>query len=169
MRGRTHAAAGVCAGICVASHAGLPLGTGILVIASSAIGSLLPDLDTFTSTLGRRTAPVSFLIRLVFGHRTILHAVIPWTLLAVLLCGIYPDVTTYVSAAAVGVATHLLLDMLNPAGVPLLWPLGIRFRLGIFRSGGLCDRLLGIGLSVAAIIFAYHYVLAQTPIIFAGA
>lgn len=168
MKGSTHVVAGTCAGICMASYASLPLGTGALVIASSAIGSLLPDLDTFTSILGRQVAPISFVIRLVFGHRTILHAVIPWALAAAAISGLYPDLTLYIIAAAVGIATHLFLDMLNPAGVPLLWPVNFRFRLGIFRSGGLADSLIGVGLTVLAVITAYSYVMAQLPFSFMG-
>jgi inner membrane protein len=51
-------------------------------------------------------------------------------------------------ALAFGWASHLLLDALTPAGVPLLWPLPARVRLppGITTGGLLEQVVVALGL-----------------------
>lgn len=44
---------------------------------------------------------------------------------------------------ALGVATHIFLDMLTPSGVALLYPMEKRYRLARFRTGGLMENLIG--------------------------
>lgn len=124
MLGITHAAVGAAVGLSVTDS--LPL-TGLTVL-----GALLPDIDKGTSILGRYN-PTSFLI----PHRTVTHS-----LIFIILCYVISPVL------AIGVLTHYILDMLNPAGIQLLFPIPIRIHfpiIGNFDSGGAADHLILIG------------------------
>ena len=64
--------------------AGFGANPGLAVGAALALGSLLPDLDTAHSGLGRWAKPVSRQLERRFGHRTLTHSLIG---LALLACG----------------------------------------------------------------------------------
>ncbi|MCC3264345.1 metal-dependent hydrolase, partial [Paenibacillus polymyxa] len=61
-------------------------------------------------------------------------------------------------AMIIGYFSHLLADMLTPAGVPLLWPCRWRFRLPLLNSqkGNQLERVLCMAL------FAYAGWMPQT-------
>lgn len=125
MRGMTHLAVGAAV---VAVSGDLSLGTA----AGIMLGSILPDIDSPDSLVGRNVP----IIPLLLPHRTITHTI--WVTLALwLVC----------KPVAVGCALHIILDMFNPSGVPLLWPIGIRFKVPLLSelipSGGLVDTILG--------------------------
>lgn len=126
MKGSTHLAAGLVAAVVLQTEPTLVVTTGV------AIGALLPDIDSSTSLVGRYI-PV---IPSVLKHRTITHTF--W--LAAVLAVICPPI-------AVGVMTHLILDVLNPEGLHPFWPVKWKLRIpGIsypMPSGGLVDRLIG--------------------------
>ncbi len=124
MLGITHAVVGATVGLSVTDS--LPL-TGLTVL-----GSLLPDIDKGTSLLGRYN-PVSCLL----PHRTLTHS-----LIFIILCYVISPVL------AIGVLTHYVLDMLNPTGIQLLFPVPINIHfpiIGHFDSGGTFDHLLLVG------------------------
>lgn len=149
MKGPTHIAAGTLAGL-ILSQAICPEQStqAIAVIAITAAGSIMPDIDVGTSKLGRRIPALSYTIQFLFGHRGIFHSLILWALPLLYLHISYPEYRLFVWSCGCGIATHLLLDMLNPAGIPLLWPWNKRIHLAEFQSGGLFDWLLGIALTV---------------------
>lgn len=41
-----------------------------------------------------------------------------------------------------GYISHILADILNPAGVPLLWPIKKRFRVPLIRTGSFAEKML---------------------------
>lgn len=90
-------------------------------------GSLLPDLDTPKSKLGRRF-PFYFLsypLYWLFGHRTWTHSFmfIGITLAVGWIVGIFLEWEWYLSSAlAIGVASHVAGDFFFDGGVPLLYP-----------------------------------------------
>ena len=59
---------------------------------------------------------------------------------------------------AVACASHLLLDLTNRRGLPLLFPLKRRWCLGWFRSDGAADRLLFSLSALAAAALTAFYV-----------
>lgn len=142
------------------------------VYPAAVFASWLPDVDNPRSTLGNGlsrsknplwnaiTRPPSwalrttsfFLVRTV-GHRTLTHSLVGFALFLMsvwLLFGSFPDLFI---ALVVGYASHILADALNTPGVPLLWPLGWRFRVlpGGVRSGGFAEAVVAL---VAAILTA---------------
>lgn len=136
MRGYTHAAAGALVGALVGHCTGAPA-AGAAVLG--ALAGLLPDIDHPGSVLGARLRPVSLLIELVAGHRTITHTL--WFCLAVaLLAGwlgrlgavltsglpgssaLFLQSWFWMLVAFFGCASHLALDALTVSGVEPLAP-----------------------------------------------
>lgn len=130
MTGLTHLACG--------ALIGLNWGKGEIFV--SAFGSVLPDIDIATSFANkilksRKTG--------TFHHRGILHTLfVPIVIYIVYWLvfrnnGILPFIAGYIS--------HLLLDMFNPSGVPLFFPLfKRRIKMPVVvETGGIFDKALG--------------------------
>ncbi|WP_312830884.1 metal-dependent hydrolase [Pantoea eucrina] len=129
------------------------------LVPATLLTCLLPDIDHPRSTLGQRFRWLSQPIARAFGHRGFTHSLLAvaislwlfkvnvpadWFLPADVLQGL-----------TLGYLSHIVADMLTPAGVPLLWPCRWRFRLPILRSqsGNQLERILCLGLVVAALWF----------------
>ena len=110
MRGSTHVTAGLTAALLMPN-------LNIPAMAALTLGSILPDIDHRDSLVGRHVPILPRLLK----HRGVTHSL----LFAVLCYGLYPPL-------GVGVLLHLLLDLLNPAGVALLWP----WKKTDFHTGG---------------------------------
>lgn len=109
----------------VISKLDLPPEHSLLSLSIIVISSLLPDIDTPYSYLGRKLKPISYLIYHIFGHRTITHSLLIWTLLLI-ASPIFLHTTTSIIiffSMYLGIMSHILLDMISPIGVPLLYPL----------------------------------------------
>lgn len=156
MKGATHIAGGAVAGLALTAVLDLNATQAITATACTMVGSLLPDIDICTSKAGRTIAPASFLIQLFIGHRTLFHAPLLYILLYAAAAKLFPEHIFVAGAALIGVASHLLLDMLNPAGVPLLWPVPKKIHVARFQSGGIFDWLLCGILTVWAGILLYR-------------
>ena len=82
---------------------------GILgtTIAAGGFGGLIPDID------------------LIFSHRGLFHTpilyIIIWGLLTFQIAN--PYYGFLLNAIFIGIASHLILDALNPTGIPLFFPL----------------------------------------------
>lgn len=146
MKGSTHLAAGLVTALALQAEPSLAITVGV------AVGSLLPDIDSKESLVGRYI-PV---IPTVLKHRTITHTL--WLVAALAI--ICPPI-------AVGVATHLLLDVLNPEGLQPLWPAKWKVRIPVLSkllpSGGLIDRLIG-AIGWMYLIWAAVYISMQYPL-----
>lgn len=125
MVGSTHFAAGMV----LASY--LPEPT-LQATAAVVLGALLPDVDTKSSFVGRYIP----LLPEILKHRGITH---------------YPSLAFVVSffnyPLALGMISHIALDLLNPDGVPVLGPLSkqkisIPLIRHLFPNGGTMDKLL---------------------------
>lgn len=89
------------------------------------LGSLLPDIDMTTSTIGRILKPVSFILSKAIGHRTYTHDVF----LNIILCVIsmlymknnYMMYLPLVTGLWFGIFGHLLLDSFTVNGLPVLY------------------------------------------------
>jgi inner membrane protein len=126
-----------------------------------AVSSVLADLDTGASWIGRLLKPLSLRIERRFGHRTLTHSLLFIAGLAVVL---YPLATLsgdLYACVLVGYATHLLLDTMNVTGVNLFYPFSTvrcvfpfdvnqpgRYRV---QTRSAMDSWLGIFFSVACI------------------
>jgi inner membrane protein len=126
-----------------------------------AIASILPDIDTAASLVGRSFPFLSERIERKFGHRTLTHSVAFIAGLALVLSPLYflsPD--EYV-CFLVGYSTHPFLDTMTVHGVKLFYPLSTvkcvfplevnnphRYRM---QTGSRIDKLLGLLFLIACI------------------
>lgn len=101
-----------------------PSGSALL---AAGLGSLLPDADTPKSAIGHIFKP-SAAIERRFGHRQVTHSALFLGLcaLAALPLLLASWKLTYLGLL-LGIASHLMLDMANLSGVPLLYPYPGRF------------------------------------------
>lgn len=140
MIGRTHLAVGIAAGIAVSqelSTLNMPL-----LITTSALGSLLPDICHSNSKIGRKFPLVSTFIHFMFGHRTLTHSLF-FLLMVTMSVSLITQSTSITIGILIGMATHLILDFLTKAGISLFWPLSIKVRnFWTVKTGGWIDKLI---------------------------
>lgn len=116
-----------------------------IFLISAWFGSLLPDIDHPTSTMSKKMGLLLLpyrILQFIFGkfektkhfvgHRgithTVLFLVIP--ILIALFVPMYGIIKIALIGIAIGIFSHLFMDMLNPMGVPLFLPITRRkFRL----------------------------------------
>lgn len=129
MNGRTHLVIALAAGVAVASVAPPDMAMRAMVIATAGVGGLLPDVDHPKSIISGYLPGVGGAVRLVASHRGPTHSLFfVSTILAVLFALHAPQ--WIIAAAAGGLVSHILADMLTVAGVPILLPVSRRaFRL----------------------------------------
>lgn len=105
------------------------------------IGSLLPDIDTYKSWIGRRLWFISAPIQMVFGHRGITHSLIAVIAMAALIYWWGHIGNHLVLALAFGYLAHLTGDLIANSGVPLLWPWDKRISLPLISTGKASEYL----------------------------
>ncbi len=136
----THMAIGAAAGIMAAPMAGS--NTAIAIIVSGA-AALLPDIDAPRSAIGKKRPIVSKTINLFFGHRGVMHSLAGCAAVSLLFKAVLPTSACYINRyIIVGYVSHLIADMLTPAGVPLLWPIKKRLRIPFIRTGSFAEKML---------------------------
>lgn len=144
MMGLNHAIIGALTYLSVdrVTHSGLTAPSANY-LAAAILGSLTPDLDSPKSSLGRRVWPLSWSLKIIYGHRGITHSLLACLLVGVglfLACAAWPGHKAYGVAFTIGYASHILADWFTKEGVPLLWPLPKRFRCPLnFATGGFLE------------------------------
>lgn len=121
MRGNTHIWFGVSSALLLFHP---PLWSYALV----GLGSLLPDVD-------HKNSPVGILP--CIKHRTVTHSL--------LACGLALLINPWLG---LGYVSHVLLDMLNPTGCPLLWPYTKKFSVGSIKTGSKVETIFRNGLKM---------------------
>jgi len=139
MQGYTHLMAGLAAGIT------LTTGQPEYIIAS-AVGSLLPDLDSPHTLLGSKVPLISILGG---GHRGWMHSIFGT---AVFSLPVYMYNPKLGQAVAIGCLTHLILDMINPAGIKLFWPFGRRYHIIGIPSSSIIGNAIISGLMLLMLL-----------------
>lgn len=165
MERKTHLAGGAAAGagFLIACHQGLAIvpspnltlaaaGLGLAVV-----GSLFPDIDLRTSKISQATKPVSYIVSILFGHRTLFHSPLLYAALFFLLNHFFPNHKFLILAFTTGALSHLLIDMLNAKGIPLFYPSTRHYHFARLKTGGIADRLLTICLSAVAVVLVGMY------------
>lgn len=159
MTGRTHLAAGIGTGaLLVLAEQKIASGATVfpidaaITVAGGALGSLIPDIDTPTSKLGHKIKPLSALFNTLCGHRAMFHSVVVLIIAWGITSWACPPGSIIPISVAIGFASHLLLDALNPLGIPLFWPFEKRVRLAHIKTGSLTERIIYIALVAADII-----------------
>lgn len=115
----------------------------LAALALVALGSLLPDIDHPSGSLAQKRflgvrwlKPFAHGIGIVFGHRGATHSLL--VALAIVALGEWPAFpwAAYNAGWLVGwgIGLHLLADALTKSGIPLFWPLPVRFGLPPVRA-----------------------------------
>lgn len=122
MRAPMHIVFGIFSATSVFSLFSASLHKDLTAVGAVVIGSLLPDIDSPKSTLGRMLPFASTVIERQWGHRTITHGLLMWMALAVLLLPLCVWRKAVYGALLIGYLSHLLIDCATKAGVPLFYP-----------------------------------------------
>jgi inner membrane protein len=127
------------------------------IVPSAVLTCLLPDIDHPKSLLGQRLKWISKPVARMFGHRGFTHSLLA-VFAALTLFYLKVPEDWFIPADAIqgmvlGYLSHILADMLTPAGVPLLWPCRWRFRLPILvpQKGNQLERVLCMALFAWAV------------------
>ena len=126
----THVVAGTAAGLLVG---GLLNQSPEVVLTQAVIAgasSLLIDIDSTKSKIGRRVPIIPSLLQATAKHRGLVHSfvgVVFFTGLAYLLGNAlsYP----LWLPVMIGCLSHLAVDILNPMGCPLFWPISTKIKI----------------------------------------
>lgn len=150
---RTHVVAGSLCGFVLSRFLPLDAINQALVVAMSILGSLIPDIDHPRSYLGRRLIVFSFGFNKLFGHRKLLHSPVFYGILFAILALLNVVNIVTLLSLLVGILSHILLDMLNPQGVPIFYPISKKhYRILSIRTSSLTETVFMFGL-VAVHIF----------------
>ncbi|WP_051201848.1 metal-dependent hydrolase [Ferrimonas senticii] len=172
MNGRHHAAIAIASWVAAAPYlpgdlaapfAG-PLGyAGGLLLCW--LGGLLPDLDTPTSKMGRCLPGLSHAVHWLFGHRGFTHSLLlPLSVVIAFELLQQPLPLSWLLPLAIGWSSHIIADMFTPAGVPVLLPVVVKFKLPLASNdlyergitGVLVVLLLSVGLLPDALLTDLH-------------
>jgi inner membrane protein len=142
---RTHVLAGACAGLLISNSNNIK--TAAVAVGIAGISSLLPDIDSPDSKLGKMIPVLPWLLKATIGHRGLLHSLLG----SFFLCGLivfclrfkFPYDLVYqqiVPLIGAGIISHLVMDSLTPGGCPWLWPWSKHFSVSLVKTGSLLER-----------------------------
>jgi len=160
----THMSFGVLLTEFILSSLGIKPSTPALCL--SGIGSLLPDIDTPKSALGR-IFPFSSIIEQKYGHRQITHS---WIFIVISIVLFAPIMflnqgwIKYV-AIIIGITSHIMIDMVNLSGVPFFYPNPSRFVFPSHKTSRIEVNSKREYILLAVLIFL---VTVTTPLSFIG-
>lgn len=145
MLGRSHVIGAAACGVAAAAVTGASPEEAVVVGVAATFTAKLPDVDRIVND-----GP---------NHRSLTHSVVLAGGLVVALAFFFSaGAGVLMSAAILGLAlgylSHLALDAMTTASVPLLWPGGPRFSLGGLATGKLGERVVVWLLVAAAVVVA---------------
>ncbi|MBI2143627.1 metal-dependent hydrolase [Candidatus Woesearchaeota archaeon] len=147
----THLLAGIVSVVYLGSMFGIGSNSGkILAVTAAGFFSLLPDIDTVKSRLGRKVEPFSTVFAFFFRHRGFLHTI---AAAVIAYFGVRYAVSAAIAAAAtIGYASHLLLDALTEKGIRPFSPF-FKFRLrGFIRTGSMFEQAVLAALALLLLL-----------------
>lgn len=135
MLANTHIRGGVTAGLATVLALQPEPTTSAIIIGTALLGSLVPDIDRPGSKITHVPGGsiVSKVMSWMFGHRGLIHAPLFYVVVLWLL---KPHVPLFVlQGLGAGVLSHLILDTLNPMGIPWLFPCVKKFHITKIETG----------------------------------
>ena len=126
MSGATHIVGGLMFAGTLCSFTDVNIFENPYYIAVCVGFSLLPDIDTTKSMIGKLLYPLAWLIYHKFGHRTVTHSllflVILWfTTFLLIRLSVITD-PNYLKIILFSLIGHYVFDMITVSGVPLFFP-----------------------------------------------
>lgn len=163
MMGRTHRLGGIMVGLGMLSI--VPQDPVVIAgsLACSVVGSLFPDLDHKNSTISKKAGVVGGLTSTVFTHRGIMHAPLIYTIVYLMLFSIAPlPYSVFLTSWYFGVLSHLIFDMFNPGGIPLLFPFSKKkFRIMGIPTGSVGEAVFRVVMTFSCVGFALYIAMGQ--------
>ncbi|MDD4877739.1 MAG: metal-dependent hydrolase [Candidatus Nanoarchaeia archaeon] len=147
---KTHLAIGALAGITL-FHYYIPEHPFLFAFIF-LFASILPDIDTTKSVIGKRLWPVSSFLSIFTRHRGFFHTI--WIPLAAFGIGFYFNIGLF-AAFTMGYLVHLLSDAMTSEGISLFSPVLKRRTKGFIKTGSALEYVflvfvcVGIGLQAA--------------------
>lgn len=114
--------------------------------------SVLPDIDTTKSIVGKRFLPLSSFLSIFTRHRGFFHSV--WIPAISLLAFSYIDYSMIGIAFALGYILHIIMDALSEEGVSMFSPVWKHRFSGFVKTGSVLEYVF---LMLACIVFALVY------------
>lgn len=156
MTGKTHFAFGVLLGTTYGMQNAHDLSTFAGIVGTTAVASLVPDICHHKSKTGKLIWPISWFVRLLFGHRTLTHSILFLSLVSAVLYFAHVNIP-FIIAFNIGMLSHLVLDMLTPQGVTLFYPIEKKIRWPLhFKTGGIIDISLATTFSILTMYIFYQ-------------
>lgn len=135
----------------------MTLATAFVAFTANMLGALAPDIDQPTGALWKKIRFGSLLGKLIYpifgGHRHISHSilgliffgVVSKVILMLISSVLIVDIDIVWWAFMIGAVSHLATDIFTYEGIPLLFPLPIRFgipplRALRFKTGGIIEK-----------------------------
>lgn len=172
MKSKTHIIASGYIGIIAALSMNTEPKETMIILAASAAGSIIPDIDKKGSKISNKniaTGITSKFVRTFASHRGFTHTFIGSgiiSLLLVYLISILPIETNRHIYLLIfiglffGMISHVLLDALNPKGVMLFWPLSRRrFNFMSIKTGTAGEFMFKILLLIGLMFFAISFLI----------
>ncbi|MCL6559796.1 MAG: metal-dependent hydrolase [Firmicutes bacterium] len=122
----------------------------------SGLASLLPDIDEPNSWIGVRMPVIPAILKSAAGHRGVMHSLVAAAGIS-LLAFLSLKNPLYSVSLLLGYLSHLVLDSLNPSGVPWLYPYKKCFSLPLVKTGGALERFLVVPASFALFCSAAYF------------
>lgn len=124
------------------------------LIIAVVVASLLPDIDSTQSVIGRIFGLLSERIEHRFGHRTITHS-LGFVAVGTGFCWLwFPSPDWWILGAAL--FSHLVVDlMVGERGIPLLWPGEWHFYIVSIRPGSASEVLVAAGCALTLLLPLY--------------
>ena len=131
-----------------------------ILLIPVCLGSLLPELDSRDSAPGRLLPFVSRQLEIRFGHCQGWHTLGANVFVATVSAPLIPliGLNSWL-LISIGFFSHLILDMIQPEGVMLFWPLS-RTRYRIFRGfveslGNAAEQKLAVALAAVTLTLLF--------------
>lgn len=155
---RTHITFGVATGLAALDFVTISSNELPIYFTGLIIGSLINDIDTPKSTIGRKLPIISHLLKILFGHRKLFHSLLFYAFLFSITKAFFPFSLHF--GIAIGSASHLIGDMMTPKGIQLFFPIvkkNIKFPL-TFVTGGYFEKLLMLCFSAFILYRGYIWI-----------
>lgn len=171
MTWKTHIAGGLGAGLAAVSlglanmvpdqpYLPLPIYWVPIGLACAVVGGLFPDIDWHTSKVGASLKPISRLINLLFGHRTLFHAPLLYVLSFYLLKSRFYTLYWALLPFTAGTMSHLLLDTMNYKGVPLFYPFSRKhYHIAEFSADDFAERVFRTAVIIMDIALVFFLII----------
>lgn len=151
---RTHLAFGFLIGMLSLNYLNVP--NIYLFLGIVCISSILADVDSSKSRIGKKIKTLSWTIEKTFGHRNIFHSIFPLVAIIILFF-FYLKWNVVGMAMIIGYSSHLFIDCFTRMGIGFLHPISKKRITGFMKTGGLLEHLLFVMIVVLDLVYLGWY------------